>query len=548
MAAHGGGHGLGPGERLVAAAVAALGGQCPRDVDQRDGERLLRRAGCAPTRRACAAPRRVRLRAPPPRGPAAGDRASAVRRSGSDAADSRTSASASPMPASALGREQRAVDLLEAGLRQRGQVSGEIPAVDRRDVGRIERAQRARVVPVVVMSAEALHAEQRVERRLETLDGVEQADPAEVARGHRREQIEPDVRRRGPVRDDRLRILLEVVGRERVVLGADERLEEAPGPPGGEAEQRCLGGASGTTRAARGGRLMRRATRGDSIQSATKGAASSQLSGRRAATSPALTRATATGAAMRGRTPGSSRADARLRLRSGHPLEEAPLHAEAEERARDRVEHQACVMREQRHVQRHLRRAQRQVGRDALRVAALRDARPARHDLEQRGQERRDADARRARTASRPPRARATSVQAATRVRSAHGAESVRRRLSIIFQRPSRGTPRERRPEDPGQELPVAAGPAVLALHRQRVVPPGTPRRRRGPRRARRARRSPRRGRGSGVRSPARVPRAPPRTHRRRRYPCRCRTPLRTDPGRRPRPPRRRGRGRSDRP
>ena len=52
----------------------------------------------------------------------------------------------------------------------------------------------------------------------------------------------PDVGRRGAMRDDRLGVVLEVVGRQAVVLGADEGLEEPPGPAGGQAEGLDVGG------------------------------------------------------------------------------------------------------------------------------------------------------------------------------------------------------------------------------------------------------------------------------------------------------------------
>ena len=100
------------------------------------------------------------------------------------------------------------------GVRERDEMAGEIAAVDRRDVLRLERLGAPRVVPVVEVAAEALEAPHRLERGLETLDGVERAEPAEIARGHRGQQIQADVRGRRAMRDDRARRLLEVVGRQ----------------------------------------------------------------------------------------------------------------------------------------------------------------------------------------------------------------------------------------------------------------------------------------------------------------------------------------------
>ena len=53
---------------------------------------------------------------------------------------------------------------------QRQQVAGQVAAVDGRDVGRRQRRQRARVVPVVEVPAIALQRQQRVEGRLQPID------------------------------------------------------------------------------------------------------------------------------------------------------------------------------------------------------------------------------------------------------------------------------------------------------------------------------------------------------------------------------------------
>ena len=68
------------------------------------------------------------------------------------------------------------------------------------------------------------------------------ADPPEVAGCHGRQQVHPDVRRRRAMGDDRRGIVLEVVGRQAVVLRTDERLEEQPGAARGEAKRLDVGG------------------------------------------------------------------------------------------------------------------------------------------------------------------------------------------------------------------------------------------------------------------------------------------------------------------
>src|SRR5206468_9861233 len=132
--------------------------------------------------------------------------------------------------------EARAFDHLLAGYRECDMMPREIAAFDRRDVLRLESVAVLRVVPVVEVAAAALEGVQRLERGLETLDDVEGADPAEIASGHRRQQIQSDVRGRRAVRNHRARYLLEVVRRQCVVRRTDERREEAPRPPRDQAE------------------------------------------------------------------------------------------------------------------------------------------------------------------------------------------------------------------------------------------------------------------------------------------------------------------------
>ncbi len=129
-----------------------------------------------------------------------------------------------------LAAQHRAIDELAASVRERDQMADEVAAVDRRYVRRIERTQRACVVPVVEVAAKALERLQRRERRLEARRRVAGPDPAEVARRDHRKQIQSDVGGRRPVRHHGLRILLEIVGRQRVILRVDEGLEEPPRP------------------------------------------------------------------------------------------------------------------------------------------------------------------------------------------------------------------------------------------------------------------------------------------------------------------------------
>ncbi len=132
-----------------------------------------------------------------------------------------------------------------AGDGEDAQMAGEIAAVDGREVAGLQRLERARVVPVVEVSAVALEIRYRRQGRSEPVDRVERADEAEVSRGHRREQVDAHVGRRSPVGDDGPWVLLEVVRRQRVVLGGHEGLEEAPAPAHGRQEELPLVGARG---------------------------------------------------------------------------------------------------------------------------------------------------------------------------------------------------------------------------------------------------------------------------------------------------------------
>ena len=108
---------------------------------------------------------------------------------------------------------QRLVDHLSTGVRQRQKMPSEVAAVDRRDVRGFQPTQVARVVPVVEVPAEMIELADRLHRRLEPFDHLRRADPTEVSRRHRGQQVHPDVRGRRAMFDHGGRVVLEVVGR-----------------------------------------------------------------------------------------------------------------------------------------------------------------------------------------------------------------------------------------------------------------------------------------------------------------------------------------------
>ncbi len=94
-----------------------------------------------------------------------------------------------------LGRAVFCVDHLKAGLLQSDQMPGEVSAVHRRDVGRLEYAQIVKVVPVVEMSPIPAHSLERAENPLESFDRSFEIDEFQIVRYHHRETLEPDVGR-----------------------------------------------------------------------------------------------------------------------------------------------------------------------------------------------------------------------------------------------------------------------------------------------------------------------------------------------------------------
>ena len=158
-----------------------------------------------------------------------------------------------------VGRAARAIGLHGAscapgatGVGKRDQVSGEVAAIHRRDVARLEGTQITRVVPVEEVSPKPLQPLHRREGGFKALHRLGGADPAELAGSGRRKEQQTEIGRRRAMRHDGRRRLLEVVRRQHVVRFGDERLEEAPGLPRNEAQRGRLGGldpqAAGITR------------------------------------------------------------------------------------------------------------------------------------------------------------------------------------------------------------------------------------------------------------------------------------------------------------
>ena len=120
-------------------------------------------------------------------------------------------------------------------------MSGEIPAIDGRDIFRVQRTQLARVIPIVKMSAVALEAFHCSERRLQPIHGIMRSQPAKVARRDNGQKIEPHICRRCPMGNHRFGIFLEIVRRKRVILRGDERFKETPSSTCGQTQRSRIG-------------------------------------------------------------------------------------------------------------------------------------------------------------------------------------------------------------------------------------------------------------------------------------------------------------------
>jgi len=117
---------------------------------------------------------------------------------------------------------------------------GQIAAVNAGNVARIERCQRARVVPVIKMTPKMLEFIQRIECLAGTFQHLTLRNVAEIPRGDIRQQRQTNVGWRGTVRNHRLRNFLEIVGRQPVFLSVDERFEKVPGFTCGLTEETLL--------------------------------------------------------------------------------------------------------------------------------------------------------------------------------------------------------------------------------------------------------------------------------------------------------------------
>ena len=81
-----------------------------------------------------------------------------------------------------------------------------------------------------------------LKRRTQPGGQIAQADVAQIIRGQRRKQEQPQVRRGCTMCDDAARCFLEMIRRKPVIFGTDELLKKVPGTPRQSAKPRDLVG------------------------------------------------------------------------------------------------------------------------------------------------------------------------------------------------------------------------------------------------------------------------------------------------------------------
>jgi hypothetical protein len=272
----------------------------------------------------------------------------------------------------------RMIPPFPAGIRQRDEVPGQIAAVDRGYVAGIERPQIPRVVPIEQVPAEALELAHGRERRLQASDRRDGPAPAEIAGAHRRQQIKADIGGRGPMRQHRGRVLLEIVRRQHVVRRGHESLEEAPGAP--RRQPQDAGVAVGHRQAARPRRRAagpaRDRRRGEPQRRERQRQRPGCGSGDDHRQNRDHDRAGHLAIESQKVEPRTG-----LRLRGRDPFQEMPAgHQQPDQGAHDRVAHQAGLVGERDDEEGRLGKRELQIGAERCEVAARRDAEPLRND------------------------------------------------------------------------------------------------------------------------------------------------------------------------
>ena len=303
----------------------------------------------------------------------------------------------------------------------------------------------------------------------EAVERLARADPAEIACRHDGQKIKPDICRRGAMRHDGRGVFLEIVGRQEIVIRRHEGLEEAPGAPRREPQ--------GPRVVARNAQMPQRARRtaGKSRDKGREDPKHGERRGNRPGAVPGIYNKCA-GERREGEAGGDLRNQAApvepvlaARLRRRHPFEQASAaNEEPKNRTCDGIDHDPGLMRQKGQQKGALHHAELDIARHAAPVIAQGDADTARHQHRKRRQQCRQSN--KQENERRPIRRLAKRQEPAEQ----QGEQRRRRRqraAQIVEQLPApgeryRGAAARRfgpASEDPWQQLPVAAHPAMLA-------------------------------------------------------------------------------------
>ena len=238
-----------------------------------------------------------------------------------------------------------------AEVGKRHEMAAEVAAIDGRNVFGLERPERLGIVPIVKMALALLHLLDGRERRLDPGERVDKTEPAEFPGAGGRQQIKTDVGGRRPVRDDRFRIFLEVVGRQHVVARPDEGFEKRPGPARHDTQRQPV---FGRRRQFIGGNLQvteprRDRRRGKPQHREGHGGKSRTVSPHGGDGESQQSRHDARRHELIGSRQSGPHAG--LNLRGGHPLQEIPAaRVEPVKRAHDRIGQQSRLVAHQHEI------------------------------------------------------------------------------------------------------------------------------------------------------------------------------------------------------
>lgn len=346
-------------------------------------------------------------------------------------------------------------------------MAGQVAAVHRRHVGRRQHLRRAGVVPVVEVAPVARQRAHAGQRGFQPVRGLHGAGPAEVARGHGRQQVQPHVGGRGAACHHGLGVFLEVVGRQVVLGRRDEGLEKAPSTPRNApqrqrvVQRRCALRCRHRAAARAPGQCRRRQPQGQQRQHqgprcrCEDGSSSSQHRGQQQATGHQPVKARRPRARFGGR------------LRGGFPLQHLPMRGiQPDQRAHDGIHRAPGMVGQQRDGGHGLQHRHAKIGRQQAQVAGHADAGAAGPQLGHPRQKCRHAQGRQHQQHAPGrlrPGQRAAQQQGQQASRGQQRAAQVVQHLPAA-QRGQRGT-LVAPAQHPRQQLPVAARPAVLALH-----------------------------------------------------------------------------------